>query len=85
MKDNNLRTGVASVSVMVIAGLTAHLVSPSERILPCNPATELCEQQPLTLSDDPAPRPQPQFLRDLSVIQSTAVMSGSSLAASFRT
>jgi hypothetical protein len=76
-------TGAASV--IVIASLTMHLAVPPEDILPCNPATELCEQQLLTLSDDPAPRPQPEFLRELAVTQSTAVMSGSALAASFAT
>jgi hypothetical protein len=72
------RIAATSISAMVIAGLTAHSVLPSEgRIVPCNVATELCEQHPPRLSDDPAPRPEPQFSKDISVIQSTAVASGS--------
>ena len=71
MKEDNFRTGAASV--MVIVSLAAHSVLPSEGILPCSsPATEMCEQQPLTLSDDPAPKPEPQFLRELAVTISSA-------------
>jgi hypothetical protein len=83
MKQNNFRTG--SIQVMIVVGLTAHSVLPLEgRVVPCHVATELCEQQPPILSDDPAPKPRPQSLREIATIQSTAVMSSSALAASFR-
>jgi hypothetical protein len=73
MQENKIRTGV---SVLVITALTVpSMWLPSEGSLFCTPATEVCEQQPVSFSDEPAPERAPQLMSELTVAGSSVSMS----------
>jgi hypothetical protein len=81
MKESKIRTGV---SILVIAGLIVPSVwLPREGGLSCAPATEMCAQQPVSFSDEPAPERAPRLMREPAVAGSSvsvSSLSGSSVS-----
>lgn len=71
---------------MVITALTVPSVwLPSEGGLFCSPATEVCEQQPVSFSDEPAPERAPQLMSELILAgSSVSLASLSSSSVSYR-
>jgi hypothetical protein len=84
MKENKIRTGV---SFLMIAGLTVpSMWLPPESGLFCTPATEMCAQQPVPFSDEPAPERAPRLINESAVAGSSVSVSGlSGSSASYRT
>jgi hypothetical protein len=72
-ETDKIRTGV---SALVILGLTApSLWLPPESDLSCTPTVEMCAQQPVLFSDEPAPEGAPRLMSEPAVAGSSVSVS----------